>query len=142
MDDLVQVGMVALWKSLSNYDDSVGYITITSYCYRMIRFAIIDYCRQQMAQGKLIELKWNPDYDTSGKNDDAIAECLVRMEIQQYLTPEQFDVFIGKHLHNYTYKELSQMHNKTQRQIKYTLKKAKDILREKLGGTYEHREQK
>lgn len=139
IEDLEQVGRIALWKAINSYNQDDNY-ALSTHCYRTIYGDVVNWLEKlQAVKRKDVYIDRSDTYYDSFE-DEVIGDMLIN-EMKKYVSEKDVNMFIDKYVNGLTYKALAEKYPVSERTIKRRVRNTKDILKSKLNWseeTYEH----
>lgn len=127
-DDVFQIGMIALWGALKDYEEQDDKDTWSTYGYKRIRNEIIDNLRQYKAKKRqdIFVL------DEIMEVEEEVMNNMFIYEMEKLVGKENSDMFIKKHLKKATLQQLADEYGLSVKQVRSRLEKTKQILKENI----------
>lgn len=123
-DDVVQEVLMAIHKHRSNYDPNQAFLP---WMYAIARYKVIDFLRARKIRGEVSRMDTNLDLGLEDK-DASIVKDLERLGSQ--LSPKKWTVVKMMRLDEYTAKEVSEKTGYSVSDVKVTLHRAMEELKE------------
>lgn len=140
-DDIIQEGLIALWKACQNYDESRG-IKFITYAYKGVYNSMMCYASRHHKRERCIvsiEMSIREDRDGSvmtysdiiASSDNSIEDYEINDIINQVISTmdDTAKIVCNKIREGYSQREIAVMLNTTQPQVSRVLKKLKSKLK-------------
>lgn len=127
-EDLEQIGKIALWQAIEDYDESCGY-KMSTCCYKAIYRDIIAYLRRVQRKKRNGHL-----YDSGVEDDftnDILNSCILA-EVEDALPESSYRVFYDKVIAGMTYDDLVKKYNLSKRKLRSIVDESKQLLRDNI----------
>lgn len=111
IEDLEQVGKIALWQALEKYDEN-RLTTISTFCYKFIYNQIISYLRGFVADKRrpIMECVTPEQHSV----EEEVLGSMLIYEIGKLLSDNEMAIFIDRHVNNLTLNEMSEKYGYAQ----------------------------
>lgn len=130
MEDLQQIGSMALWKAIETYDEELC-CSFFTHCYNVIRCDLINWLEKlQCKKRQDVYIEYDSTYSDNFEND-VIGDMLTD-EIRKHISSVEAEIFLDKHIGKLTNKEIANKYNISLSTVKRKLDRAKDVLKNNL----------
>lgn len=142
VEDLKQIGAVAMVRSYRTYDASRG-MKLSTYLYNHIEWAILqelnNYTRVK-AQYTVVSLEGEENilYEIVPSTTDLAGEVIEGMTLQEYiqelkyiLTPIQLDILLDRYINNIPIQQIADKHNIKYRKVQYIISQSQRLVLKK-----------
>lgn len=129
-EDILQVGRIALWKSINSYDECEGY-ALSTHCYKGIYRDIVHFLEKvQRIKRKDIYVEQEETF-TDGIEDEIVGNLIVN-EMMKHLSEQDVEIFIDKHVNKFTYPELIDKFGLSRSTLIRKVEHAKEVLQNNM----------
>lgn len=115
-EEFEQIGMIALWQALENFDESKG--ALEPYLYSMVRFTISKVLQKKYVEMEHTEIRDERFRFISSNEHESCFIKLVVQEILSDLTEEDRSIIRLSYFYGLTNKEIAKMLGKSEESIK------------------------
>ncbi len=126
-EDLVQVGMTALWKAIEEYNKSHHPCKLSTFCYRAIKNDILNWLEKFNAK-KRKNIPIDSQTYISNFEDEVIGNQII-YEMRKYLSQKDLNLFVDRYVTDLSLRQLKEKYNLSEKTISRRLSKSKNILK-------------
>ena len=130
MEEVYQVGRMALWKAINSYNEETSVIAFSNHCIRAIQNSIIDWLRiDQRIKRKDVFINMQSESYTI---DEQVEFSMLVNTMKQYVDEVNVGIFIDRNINKMNFSELTGKYKLSKVTLTKRLKETRNILQEKM----------